>query len=210
MEYSHKDHDIHSKKKLWCATRGRITYNSNNNLSIERSKMKVCYEGKFLKFLDNEGWEWVERNNCRTVAVILPILYGDKTIFVEQYRKPVSCPVIEFPAGLVGDGEDFMENIKEAARRELIEETGYDSGKISFVAKGPASAGLSNELMEIFVAEELTKVGEGGGVDGEDIIVHVIDLNGVDDWLRDQEKSGKLIDLKIWAGLRIIDQTLKA
>ena len=171
--------------------------------------MKVCYEGKFLKFMDKEGWEWVERHNCRTVAVIIPILEGDKTIFVEQYRRPVACPVIEFPAGLAGDGEDFMEEIKDAARRELIEETGYDSANVSFVTKGPASAGLSNELMEIFLAEDLTKVGEGGGVEGEDITVHVIDLKDVDDWLCNQEKSGKLVDLKVWAGLRVIEQTIK-
>ena len=80
------------------------------------------------------------------------------------------------------------------------------SSKITFITKGPASAGLSNELMKIFLAEDMTKVGEGGGVDGEDITVHIIDLDDVDDWLSNQEKSGKLIDLKVWAGLRIIEQ----
>ena len=60
--------------------------------------MKVCYEGKFLKFMDKEGWEWVERHNCRTVAVILPILDRDKIVNkltdigleVESFQSPFS------------------------------------------------------------------------------------------------------------------------
>ena len=168
--------------------------------------MKVCYEGKFLKFFDNNGWEWVERHNCRTVAVIVPYLAEGQTIFVEQFRIPVASSVIEFPAGLVGDGEDFGEDVKEAARRELIEETGYDASKMTYVTKGPASAGLSNEIIEIFLAEGLTKVGDGGGVDDEDIKVHVVELNNVDRWLAEQEQKGSLIDLKVWAGLRILQR----
>ena len=170
--------------------------------------MKVCYEGKFLKFLDNNGWEWVERHNARTVAAIIPLLDNDKTIFVEQYRQPVAKNLIEFPAGLVGDGEDFGEDVSEAARRELVEETGYDSSKLTFITKGPASAGLRNEGSELFLAEELTKVSEGGGVEDEDITVHVVKLNSVDDWLTTQEDRGCLIDLKVWAGLRILNQRL--
>ena len=83
--------------------------------------MKKEYEGKYLAFYNDNGWEWVERNNCRTVVVIIPILDGNKTVFVEQYRKPVKKNLIEFPAGLVGDGDDFNENIAEAAGRELEE-----------------------------------------------------------------------------------------
>ena len=104
----------------------------------------------------------------RAVVVILPILDGDKTIFVEQYRKPVGKYLIEFPAGLVGDGEDFDENIKLAAARELEEETGYYPSKLTYLAEGPPSAGLSNESLELFLAEDLKKTGEGGGVEGEE------------------------------------------
>ena len=129
--------------------------------------MNKKYEGKYLTFYEDNGWEWVERNNCRTVVVVVPILNGNKTIFVEQFRKPVGKSLIEFPAGLVGDGDDFHENISEAAGRELEEETGYLPGKLTFVTKGPTSAGLSDESLEIYLAEDLRKTGEGGGVDGE-------------------------------------------
>ena len=170
--------------------------------------MKTLLSGKYLEFIDDNGWEWVRRNNCRAVVVILPILDGDKTIFVEQYRKPVGKHLIEFPAGLVGDGEDFEENIKLAAARELEEETGYYPSKLTYMAEGPPSAGLSNESLELFLAEDLKKTGEGGGVEGEDIIVHVVELANVRTWLKEQEDMGKVIDLKVWGGLYFINNAL--
>ncbi len=163
--------------------------------------MKTLYAGKYIEFVDDNGWEWVRRNNCRTVVVILPLLDGNKTIFVEQFRKPVGKYLIEFPAGLVGDGEDFEENIKLAAARELEEETGYYPEKLTFMVEGPASAGLSNENLEIFLAEDMKKTGQGGGVEGEDITVHVVNLDNVEEWLRNKEDEGKVIDLKVWSGL---------
>lgn len=168
--------------------------------------MDTCYEGKYLTLYDDNGWEWVKRNNCRTVVAIVPLLDGTKTIFVEQFRKPVQKDMIEFPAGLVGDGDNFTEPIEEAARRELIEETGYDSANMSFLCKGPASAGLSNEELELYLATDLIKVGEGGGIDDEDIKVHVVELSKVDGWLEAQQEQGKLIDLKVWSGLRFLER----
>ncbi|MCM8541891.1 MAG: NUDIX hydrolase [Lentisphaeraceae bacterium] len=168
--------------------------------------MDTLYSGKYLELVDDNGWEWVRRNNCRTVVVILPLLDGDKTVFVEQFRKPVGKSLIEFPAGLVGDGSDFDENVKLAAARELEEETGYYPEKLTFMIEGPASAGLSNENLEIFLAEDLKKTGEGGGVEGENITVHVVELANVEDWLRKQQEAGKVIDLKVWGGLYFINK----
>ena len=170
--------------------------------------MKEPYKGKYLTFCDDNGWEWVERNNCRNIVVILPILDGNKTIFVEQFRKPVRSDVIEFPAGLVGDGDDYDEDIREAAARELEEETGYRPAKMTYITKGPASAGLSSESMEIYLAEDLRRIDDGGGVDGENITVHVVNLDSVIPWLNEQEKNGKVIDLKVWSGLYLIDKSL--
>ena len=180
----------------------------NMNLISGKKMRKKLYEGKYLTFYDNDGWEWVERNNCRTVVVVVPILEGNKTIFVEQYRKPVAVDMIEFPAGLVGDGEDFHEEISLAAARELEEETGYWPDTLKFITKGPTSAGLSDESLEIYLAEDLRQTGDGGGVEGENITVHIVDLDKVDEWLREQEEAGKVIDLKVWGGLYFIRQAL--
>ena len=171
--------------------------------------MKTHYEGNFLKFVSHDNWEWVQRNNCRAIAVIIPLLGKDQTIFVEQFRPPMEANLIEFPAGLVGDGDDFHENIIEAANRELAEETGYMAEKVTHLTQGPASAGLSDENLDLFLAENLRKVGEGGGVEGEEIRVHVVDLDGVEEWLGEQQKRGCIIDLKVWGGLYFLNKARK-
>ena len=56
-------------------------------------------------------------------GVILYGVYGekkDKVVLIRQYRYPLGGFVYEFPAGLVEDGEDML----EAAKREMFEETG--------------------------------------------------------------------------------------
>lgn len=171
--------------------------------------MKVLHRGKYLDLVDDKGWEWVKRNNCRSVVIILPLLDDDKTIFVEQFRRPIGQNLIEFPAGLVGDGEQFDENIKLAAARELEEETGYFPKKLTYMADGPPSAGLSDETLELFLAEDLLKTGEGGGVEGENIIVHIVKLSDVRMWLKEQEQNGKIIDLKVWGGLYFLQEAVR-
>ena len=50
-------------------------------------------------------------------------------------------------------------------------------------------------------ATGLQRVGDGGGVDGEDITVHAIPLDGVPAWLQARAGEGCEIDLKLWGGL---------
>jgi len=51
------------------------------------------------------------------------------------------------------------------------------------------------------------KVGAGGGVGGERIEVHAVRRGDIEDWLKRQREAGKLIDVKIWAGLYFITQS---
>ncbi|MGH8129202.1 MAG: NUDIX hydrolase, partial [Gammaproteobacteria bacterium] len=143
--------------------------------------------------------EYVERTNARGVAVIVAVTPTDELLLVEQYRLPVARPVIELPAGLVGDlGPD--EPLVEAARRELIEETGYRAERMEVLAEGPTTAGLSNEITTFCAAHDLTRVGPGGGDASENITVHPVPLSGLHDWLRAQSER-VAIDPKLYAGL---------
>lgn len=167
--------------------------------------MKILGEGHFLRLYDEGGWEWVQRNNCSGVAVIVPLTDDSKLIFVEQYRLPVRSQLIEFPAGLVGD-VDAGEAMLTAATRELEEETGYVSDDMRHVCRGPVTAGLTDELLDFYLAKGLRKVSEGGGDESEDILVHEVDLASVDSWLKEQQELGKMIDLKVYTGLYLLKQ----
>jgi len=165
---------------------------------------RVVSEGKFVRLLIKGGWEYVERPNCTGAVIIVAMTKANTLVLTEQYRIPVGKPVIEFPAGLIGDEGVGKEDLTQAARRELLEETGYEAKRILPLASGPASAGLTNELVWLVQAVGLTKRSAGGGEGYERITVHEVPLGDVERWLRQQEQRGKLVDPKVYAGLYLL------
>lgn len=166
------------------------------------AQRQVLGEGRFLRLVSDQGWEFVERTNASGVVAIAAVNAWGHLLLIEQYRPPVGCNVIELPAGLAGDSAGSeSEQMATAARRELLEETGYDAQSMKFLMHGPNSAGLTGEVSHLFLAEGVRKVHGGGGVEGEKIIVHEVSLQTVDSWLAEAAASGKLIDPKIYAAL---------
>ena len=163
----------------------------------------VIKEGKYLKLVIRDGWEYIERVNCTGVVIIVGKTDDDKVILVEQFRRPVGKHVIGFPAGLAGDERGKRgESLASAAKRELIEETGYAARKMVKFFEGPVSAGMCRDMVTIFHASGLRKVSDGGGVDDlEQIKVHVIPMRTVDGWLKRQVKKGLLVGPNVFAGL---------
>ncbi len=168
----------------------------------DRGKPVVVAEGKFLRFVVRDGWEYVERKGSTGIVVIAAVTEDARLLLVEQHRPPVARQVIELPAGLVGDfpGSE-EEGMEDAARRELLEETGYRAEALERVAEGPISTGVSDEVITLFLARRAVRVGPGGGDDSEEIVVHAVPLGEVESWLRAQEAGGTLVDVKVFAGL---------
>lgn len=161
--------------------------------------MKVLYEGKWARFVDDGGWEYADRVNSRGVVVIVPLTADGEIVLIEQYRMAVKSRVIELPAGLVGD-QDLQETMETAARRELHEETGYE-GEMVYLMRGPLSPGISSEVADFYLAVNAAKTGSGGGDESEEIIVHTVPLGEIGDWLKQQRAAGKYIEPKVYAGL---------
>ncbi len=165
--------------------------------------------GRFIRLVRRGRWEFAERVNAQGAAALVALTGENKLILVEQPRPAMDGLVIELPAGLVGDTPgDEHEDMANAAGRELVEETGYEAANISFLAEGPSSPGLSSETLALFLATDLTRVGPGGGVEGEDITVHEVPVNEVENWLRDRIKAGYHVDLKVYSGIYFAAQHL--
>jgi len=162
---------------------------------------KILYEGNYLRLKSKDSWEYVERTNCRGVVVIVAMTPEGKVLFVEQYRTPQGKNVIEMPAGLAGDLSDQDEPLETAARRELLEETGYEAEKFDFLIEGPVASGLTSERLAFCLASGLQKKGDGGGDHTESIKVHEIPLKDAENWIFNKEKEGLSVDPKVFVGL---------
>lgn len=167
----------------------------------------TLYTGKFLALIKEGHWEYAHRTNATGAAIIVAVTEDQKLLLVEQYRIPVHARTIELPAGIIGDDPDGANEAQaEAARRELVEETGFEAGKITLVSHGASSAGLASEIVTLFLATRLKRVGAGGGVAHENIIVHEVPLAEIVPWLEAKAKTGVLVDPKVYAGLFFINQ----
>jgi ADP-ribose pyrophosphatase len=171
----------------------------------EEARDQTLAAGRFLRLVSRQGWEFVERCGASGVVGIVAVTDDRRLLLVEQFRPPTACSVIELPAGLAGDirGQE-LEDLETAARRELLEETGYAADELTYLATGPSSAGLTNETVALFLAEGLRQESSGGGNDSENITVHAIRFDDVATWLRARAGEGALIDLKIYAALYFI------
>ena len=174
-------------------------------------KKDIITSGRYLKLVIHDGWEYVERVNCSGVVIIVSKTDDDKVVFVEQFRRPVRQNVIGYPAGLVGDDDGKRgESVSEAAKREMVEETGYLPKKIRTLFVGPVSAGMCRDMVTIVHAEGLKKVGCGGGVDdSEKIKVHEVPLKSVDSWIRAKRKKGVLVAPNVFAGIYFLKNWIK-
>lgn len=162
----------------------------------------VLKSGKRLRLIRNRGWEYVERINATGVVAIVAVTEADELLLTEQFRRPLDARVIDLPAGLAGDvkGEE-TESLATAAKRELLEETGFDCRRLTRLAFAPTSPGLTSEAVTFFLATGLKCIGPGCGVDGEEIKTHRVKLASIDSWLRRQSRRGIQIDVKIYAAL---------
>ena len=119
----------------------------------------VVYKGDFLDVRQDEvllpngetaAREWI---NHPGAVVIVPILPNGEIALIKQFRYAAGSEFIELPAGKLDAGEDP----EECALRELEEEIGYRANKIKFLANIHPAIGFTNEIMGVFLAENLEK-----------------------------------------------------
>jgi ADP-ribose pyrophosphatase len=156
---------------------------------------EIMWQGRFITAKRKGKWEYVSRARGIKAAVILAIDDGH-VLLVEQFRVPLGRNCLELPAGLVGD-EDEGEDIELAAGRELEEECGYRPGRMETVGEFFSSPGMISESFFFVRAFDLEKVSEGGGVEGENIIVHRVLMKDVPNFVMAKRAEGCAIDVRM-------------
>ena len=167
----------------------------------------VEWEGKYIRIVREGTWEFVER--CRGVhAVVIFAEHDGKVVLIEQPRAPLgNRHCIELPAGLVGDEDD--KGLEETAVKELEEETGFTADRIEVIGEFHSSPGMVSEGFVLVRAHGLSKVGDGGGTEHEEIEVHLVSPAEIPAFIERKRTEGCAIDVKLLLLLAqsIISQT---
>lgn len=126
-------------------------------------------------------------------AVVLPLKSDGKLVLITQYRYPHNEVLLELPAGKLEKGEDtFL-----CASRELIEETGYTSNKISKLGKIFTTPGFCDEVLHIYLAEDLIP-GDHAREEGEEGM-EIVELTLAE--VEEKIRNGEIVDAKTICGI---------
>ena len=168
---------------------------------------QIVWQGKYITAKTRGRWEYVGRARNIRAAVILAVEDGH-ILLVEQFRVPLGRNCLELPAGLIGDGDDIAgEDDLSAAGRELEEETGYRADILEDCGQFYSSPGMVSESFTLVRARGLTKVGEGGGVEGENITVHRVAVADLGAFIAAKRDEGCGVDVRMLLALgnRLMD-----
>lgn len=129
------------------------------------------------------------------VAVVPLLADGETVLVVRQYRAPLDALLLEIPAGLLDvEGEDLA----TCARRELVEEIGYEADHLERLLHAHLAAGFTDHAITVFLATGLTEVGaDRQGPEEEHMTLERLSLGDVPALVAD----GTLTDAKTIMGL---------
>jgi len=107
---------------------------------------------------------------------VVAVTADDRVVLIRQYRHGIGAVHFEIPAGTT-DPEDTA--LESAARRELLEETGYSGGTWSLLMTLSANPALQNNLTYTYLAEGVT-AGAASPEESEDIRVHLVPIADIE------------------------------
>ena len=164
-------------------------------MSDDDAPAEVMWEGKYIRAVKRGRWEYVSRvGDVRAVVILAE--YDGQTILIEQQRVAVGGRCLELPAGLVGD-EDPGATVEETAVKELEEETGFTAERVERLGDFHASPGMVSESFTLVRAHGVTRSGEGGGTEHEDIKVHLVARSEIPGFVEQKRAEGVAVDVKL-------------
>ena len=173
----------------------------NNQEHVVRKNRTLIHEGTIIDYYQDEMllpngnteiWDFVKHR--KGAACIVPVTSDHQILLVHQFRPALERYTWEIPAGQKDStGEDPL----VCARRELWEETGYDSDHIEHLLSLQSTVAFCNEAIDVYLARDIYPVGEQQLDDAEAIDYQLWDVVDVLELI----DSGKMEDGKTIAGV---------
>ena len=176
--------------------------------TIKRLSRELVYKGTILDIYKDtmdvgngkiEEWDYVAHR--KGAACVLPVLPDGKILMVRQYRNALERDTLEVPAGA---RDSVNEDTMLCAVRELEEETGYKSNKVSKLLSLRTTVAFCNEMVDVYLAEDLVP-GKQQLDDAEDIQVEAFEL----ETLCDMIYQGVIQDAKTVAAILAYSNKIK-
>lgn len=105
-------------------------------------------------------------------VIAIPLTRDGRVVMVEQFRHAVQRVTLEFPAGVMEDGEDAV----TAGTRELEEETGYCPASAELIGEFDPDPAIQSNAVRVVVARECEQNGSRRQDSGEDVAVRVVEV----------------------------------
>lgn len=168
---------------------------------LKRVGRELVMPGKVIDFYRDtmelpdgrvEKWDYIDHK--RGGACIVPVLPDGRILMIHQYRPAIDRETLELPAGA---RDSIQEDTAVTAARELEEETGYRSDKITLLLKLKSAVAYCSEFTDVYLAENLIPIGGQHLDEAEEIRIEAFDL----DTLLEKIYSGQIQDAKTAAGI---------
>ncbi len=172
---------------------------------------EIVFEGQYMRaikrhFIGRTGklcyWETMERKTYGRIVGVIGVTQKEEIVLVKSYRVPLKSYVLELCAGLI---DHKKEREEKAARREFLEETGYQAKKIERLVSGPFDTGRAGDEMVIFLATNIVKTKNQSLEEAEDIEVVKIPFKKAYQTLTNPPRNLK-IDIKLFGVLYLLRQ----
>jgi ADP-ribose pyrophosphatase len=179
---------------------------AERDLTEKTFELHYSHNGRFLTIRDDSVTLSSSRSAKREFVehpgsvMIFPMLNYEEVIVERVYRYPVGDTLFELPAGMIDPHESSL----ECARRELLEESGYDSRTWLFAGKYFNAPAYSSEFIDVWVARNLNYL---GSPESENEPLEIVKFNYHE--LLQAAKLGRLRDMRSTCAILLADNALK-